>query len=267
MSITVYPPVPTQPYDLTVAKGDIEGTIALFKYGFNPTVGGTEETIWFEGGNIPWPSTAVTTYVSSTDNTNDAPGGTGALTVEVQGLDASYNLLFGVATLNGQTQVEIVDKTTGGAITFLRVFRAFVTLSGTNGGAVGTIYIGPTGATAGVPSTVYANFGSSNQTLVAAYTVAAGKTLYLDDINFTGAVSQANEYVTVKFNVRLFGTNTWRTQFINVLQSNQLIAKLEYPTAIPEKADIECRAEYSGGGAGSASIAASFEGILVDNPA
>ena len=264
MSITQYP-VPTQPYDLSVSKGEIEGTLALFKFGFNPLVNGTEETVWFEGGNIPWPSTAVTTYVSSTDNTNDAPGGTGALTVEVQGLDASYNLLFGVATLNGQTQVEVVDKTTGGAITFLRVFRAFITLSGTNGGSVGTVYIGPTGATAGVPNTVYANFGVSNQTLIAAYTVAAGKTLYLDDINFSAAVSQANNYVTVKFNVRLFGTNTWRTQFIEVLQSNQLVSKLEYSQPLPEKADIECRAVYSGGG--NASVAASFQGILVDNPA
>ena len=250
-----------KPYDLSVSEGNVSGTETLFKFGFNPDINGAEETIWFQGGDIPWPSVATTVYVSST-SANDSATGTGGQAVEVQGLDGDYNLLFGVASLNGQTQVEIVNKTGGGPITFLRVFRAFITSSGSNGNPVGTIYLGPTGSVGGVPTTVYANFGDSSQTQMAAYTVPAGKTLYLDDLNFTAAISQANEYATVKLRTRELGTNTWRVRFINVLQSNQLITKFEYPRSFPEKTDLECRATATGT---NNQIAASFQGILVDN--
>ena len=250
-----------KPYDLSVSEGNVSGTEALFKFGFNPDINGTEETICFQGGDIPWPSVATTVYVSST-SVNDSATGIGGQSVEVQGLDGDYNLLFGVASLNGQNQVEIVNKTGGGPITFLRVFRAFITSSGSNEKPVGTIYLGPTGSVVGVPTTVYANFGDSAQTQIAAYTVPTGKTLYLDDINFTASISQANDYATVKFRTRYFGTNTWRVRFINVLQSNQLISKFEYPQSFPEKTDLECRALTSGT---NNQIAASFQGILVDN--
>ena len=244
-----------KPYDLSVSEGNVSGTEALFKFGFNPDIDGTEETIWFQGGDIPWPPVATTVYVSS-NSVNDSATGIGGQSVEVQGLDGDYNLLFGVASLNGQNQVEIVNKTGGGPITFLRVFRAFITSSGSNGKPVGKIYLGPTGSVGGVPTKVYANFGDT------AYTVPTGKTLYLDYINFTASISQANDYATVKFRTRYFGTNTWRVRFINVLQSNQLISKFEYPQSFPEKTDLECRALTSGT---NNQIAASFQGILVDN--
>ena len=250
-----------KPYDLSVSEGNVSGTEALFKFGFNPDIDGTEETIWFQGGDIPWPPVPITLYVSS-HSADDSPTGTGGQAVEVQGLDGDYNLLFGVASLNGLNQVEIVNKTGGGPITFLRVLRAFITISGSHGKPTGTVYLGPIGHVGGVPTTVYANFGDSAQTQIAAYTVPAGKTLYLDDINFTAAISQANNYATVKFRTRHFGTSTWRVRFINVLQSNQLISKFEYPQSFPEKTDLECRASTSGD---NNLIAASFQGILVDN--
>ena len=67
----------------------------------------------------------------------------------------------------------------------------------------------------------------------------------------------------MKLRTRDFGTSTWRVRFINVLQSNQLITKFEYPRPFPEKTDLECRARTSGGN--NNSIAASFQGVLVDN--
>jgi hypothetical protein len=252
-----------EPFDLQVSRNQIAYHQALYKFGFNGAVANTEETIWFQGGNIPWPTTAATVYVSST-STADTAGGTGAQTVEVQGLDADYKEIFGIATTNGHNQSAVVDKTTGQAITFLRVFRAFVTLSGSNGGSDGVVYLGPNGLSgvAGVPTTVYANLGVSNQTQIGAYTVPYNKDLFLDDINFTAAVSQANVYITAKFNIRLFGTNTWRTAFINVLQSNQLISKFEFPLIVPAKADVELRAIASSLQAHE--VAASFQGVLIE---
>ena len=111
-------------------------------------------------------------------------------------------------------------------------------------------------------SVVYANLGLGNQTHVAAYTVPAGYTLYIDDINFTAALSQANKFVTAKFVSRDFGSNVFRSRFINVLQSAQLISKFEYPQKFEEKTDMECRALSD---TTNNAVGASFQGVLIKN--
>ena len=233
--------------DLAISKGESNGYSTLFKYGFNPDINGTEETIWTHGGNIPWPDTAFTAYVVSS-NSNDSGGGTGSNTVQVEGLDADYNIKSVSVTLNGTTPVEVSG-------TWIRINRSFVTLAGTGGTSAGTILIQSSNA-----SVVYADLGAGNQTQIAAYTVPAGYTLYLDDVNFTAALSQSNKYVQVSLHTRTFGSNVFRTRFINVLQSSQLISKYEYPQKFESKTDIECRAFSN---ATDNAVAASFQGVLI----
>ena len=180
-------------------------------------------------GNYPWPDASFTAYVVS-DNSADANGNTGANKVRVEGLDANYNEQSVEVELNGTTPVVVSG-------TWIRVNRAFVTLAGSGGTSAGTIHVQNVDG-----SVVYANLGLGNQTHVAAYTVPAGYTLYLDDINFTAALSQSNKFVTANFVSRDFGSNVFRSRFINVLQSTQLIAKFEYPQKFEEKTDMECRA-------------------------
>jgi len=240
--------------DLAIARGHTEGYTPIYKFGYNPDVNGTEETVWAQGGNYPWLDNAVTMFVSSS-SANDASGGTGANTILIQGLDEDYNEIEETVALNGQTQVVT-------QLSYLRVYRAFVTLAGSDGTSGGTIYIGSSGATAGVPNTVYANLGFGNQTQIAAYTVPAGYTLYLDDINFTAALSQANKTATCSFVSRDQGSNVFRTRFINVLQSNQLITKFEYPQPFAEKTDLECRVVTD---TSNNAIGASFQGVLIKN--
>jgi hypothetical protein len=238
-----------EPYELQVAKGQVVGASAVNKFGTNLDVGITEETIWTNGGNIPWPTAAFTAYIVSSDAA-DASAGTGARTVTVSGLDADYKVKTASVTLNGTSAVAISG-------TWLRINRAFVTSSGTGGGAAGTITIQDVGATV-----VYANLSASNQTQIAAYTVPAGHTLYLDQITFTAAVSTGANSATVKLSTRDFDSNTFRTRYIADLQSGELINSLQYPLALPEKTDIEARAVMS---AGTASISAFFEGVLIAN--
>ena len=240
--------------DLAIARGHTEGYTPIYKFGYNPDVNGTEETVWAQGGNYPWLDNAVTMFVSSS-SANDASGGTGANTILIQGLDEDYNEIEETVALNGQTQVVT-------QLSYLRVYRAFVTLAGSDGTSGGTIYIGSSGATAGVPNTVYANLGFGNQTQIAAYTVPAGYTLYLDDINFTAALTQGNKTATCSFVSRAFGSNVFRTRFINVLQSNQLITKFEYPQPFTEKTDLECRVVTN---TSNNAIGASFQGVLIKN--
>ena len=240
--------------DLAIARGHTQGYRALYKFGYNPDVGGTEETVWAEGGNYVWPDNAVTVFASSS-SANDTGGGTGANTITIQGLDEDYNEIEESITLNGQTQVAT-------QLSYLRIYRAFVTLAGSSGTSGGTIYLGSSGASGGVPNTVYANLGLGNQTQIAAYTVPAGYTLYLDDINFTAGLSKANKVATCSFVSRDQGSNVFRTRFINVLQSNQLITKFEYPQPFAEKTDLECRVVTD---TTNNAIGASFQGVLIKN--
>ena len=243
--------------DLAIARGFTKGHKALYKFGYNPDVSGDEETVWAQGGNFPYPTSAVTMFVSST-SVNDTNGGTGANSIIIQGLDENYDEIEETVFLNGQTQVATQNS-------YLRVYRAFVTLAGTGGTAGGIIYVGSSGATGGVPNTtVYANLSFGNQTQIAAYTVPAGYTLYLDDINFTAALSQASKLVTCVFVSRDFGSNVFRSRFINVLQSNQLITKFEYPQPFYEKTDLECRVSSN---TTNNAVAASFQGVLIKNTA
>jgi len=243
--------------DLAISKGHTKGHRTLYKFGYNPDVNGDEETVWAQGGDFPYPTSAVTMFVSST-SVNDTNGGTGANSIIIQGLDENYDEIEETVLLNGQTQVATQNS-------YLRVYRAFVTLCGTGGTSGGIIYVGSSGATSGVPNTtVYANLHLGNQTQIAAYTVPAGYTLYLDDINFTAGLSQANKTATCTFRSRDYGSNVFRTRLINVLQSNQLITKFEYPQEFYEKTDLECRVSTN---TTNNAIGASFQGVLVKNTA
>ena len=244
----------TVPYGLRVAQGTVTGAASLYRFGFNADVDTTEETIWSEGGNIPYPAAAGEVYISSSDTNDVAGSGTGVRTIKVQGLDANYAQIEEDISLNGQTQVITTKE-------YLRILKAYVLTAGSNGASAGTVYVGTTGATAGVPPTVYASFGDSNQTQMAVYTVPASKTLYIDEIAFTAAIASATNSVTVKLKTRENATNAFRTRFIQVLESNTTVAPFTYSLAIPAKTDIECRAIAT---TNNNQISASFEGVLID---
>ena len=241
--------------DLAISRGHTLGYRTLYKFGYNPDVNGDEETVWEQGGDYPWLDSAVTMFVSST-SVNDTSGGSGANTILIQGLDENYVEIEETVTLNGQTQVTT-------QLSYLRVYRAFVTLAGSSGTSGGIIYIGSSGATGGVPNgTVYANLSIGNQTQIAAYTVPAGHTLYVDEINITAALNLANKRVNASFHTRDFGSNVFRTRFINVLQSSQLKQLFKYPQDFAEKTDVEIRVSTN---TTNNPIAASFQGVLIKN--
>ena len=241
--------------DLAISRGHSAGYRNLYKFGYNPDVNGTEETVWAEGGNYLWLPSAVTMFVSSS-SVNDTSGGTGANTILIQGLDEDYNEIEETVALNGQTQVAT-------QLSYLRVYRSYVTLAGSAGTSGGTVYIAASGSASGVPTgAVYASLALGNQTQIAAYTVPAGYTLYLDEINFTAALSTANKRVNASFHTREFGSNVFRARFINVLQSSQLNQLFKYPQPFAEKTDMECRVYTD---STNNPIAASFQGVLIKN--
>lgn len=252
-SITLYER--TEPFELQLARGLIDGHKTLFKFGNNPDSNGTLETVWSHSTLYVYPTAATVMKVSST-SANDNIAGTGARTVLIAGLDADYNEVSEIVTLTGQTPVLTTTV-------FLRVFRAYVVTAGVSNTAAGTIYIGDGVVTAGVPASVYAEIPlGENQTLMAMWTVPAGYTFYMYRGSFSAASNNAAQYVLGKFMVRPLG-GVFRNAADVTANSNVIQYDFEIPLAIPEKADIEARVIALSGT--NFYITASFEGVYILN--
>jgi hypothetical protein len=244
-----------EPFELQLARGQIEGHKTLFKFGNNPDSNGTLETVWSHSSLYVYPTAATVMKVSSTSS-NDTGTGSGAQTVLVAGLDADYNEASEIVTLTGQTPVLTTTV-------FIRVFRAYVVTAGVNNTAAGIIYIGNGVVTAGVPALVYAEIPlGENQTLMAMWTVPAGYTFYMYRGSFSAASNNSAQYVLGKFMVRPFG-GVFRNAADVTANSNVIQYDFEIPLAVPEKADIEARVIALSGT--NFYITASFEGVYIEN--
>jgi len=250
----------TEPFELQLARGQIDRHRAVFKFGYNDVVGSTEETVWSQGGLYSYPASATVMTVSSS-SASDTAAGTGARTVRVYGLDADYNEIDELITLNGQTAVNTTKS-------YLRTFRMIVQTAGSGGVNAGIIYMGTGTVTAGVPANKYAlvdGFGD-NQTMMLVYTVPAGYTAYMTQNNIStayGGVTKA--LLNCRLVARPFGQvfqSKERLTLVDGTHSQTYIC----PLVFTEKTDIEYRAKSSSG-AVEFSMSGSFELILISNTA
>lgn len=104
--------------------------------------------------DITFPTSSTLLGVAST-SANDTSVGTGARTLQIEGLNSNYDPQTEVITLNGQTRVNTTKQ-------FLRVNGATVLTAGTSRGNEGTIYISNSTQvfTLGIPQTlVYRSVG------------------------------------------------------------------------------------------------------------
>jgi len=210
----------SEPFELQISRGQVSGHYRVHKFGFNPLINETEETVWDVGGIYAYPTSAVKMTATSASGSDDED-----VQVTIQGLDSEYNQLSETVTLNGTG----VAETSG---FFIRVFRAFV--AGSQEPA-GTINI--TNA-----STTYARITSGeNQTLMALWTVPAGYTAYLLQKDTTCLTEANNKFGTIRLISRAPG-GVFRTHEKFSVQNDH--AEIEYSTPIPfaEKTDIEVRA-------------------------
>ena len=172
---------------LAVAKGDFTGYSNVSKFGYNPSVSQiTYESIG-EGSNAyPWMSSADYLQVLSS-SANDTSAGTGARTVEIEGLDSSWNLLTETISMNGTTAGTTTNQ-------FLRIFRARVVTGGTSLRNEGDITIRDQSTSTTRALITNGPTSSFGQTLMAVYTIPAGKTGYVVNINFSSAKDLEQEY-------------------------------------------------------------------------
>jgi len=196
---------------------------AINKFGYNTSVGSSYEPVTDLGTNV-LPTTAAAVSIVST-STNDVAAGTGARTVEIQGLDGDYNLQTSTVTLNGTTAV-----TTGSSL-FLRVFRMKVLTAGTGETNEGNL-------TASIGGSNVAQIGAGNgQTLMGVYTVPAGYRGYLT--KFQASLSK-NQEAQVQIRVKT-ATGAWQIKGLFGTFASTIEYKYDIPLEFEEKTDIQFR--------------------------
>jgi len=228
-----------------IARGAVAQTSHINKFGYNTAVGSSFETITDLGGDQYYPTSAGVVSVVSSD-ANDDDGDTGARTVEIQGLDGNYEEIFETITLNGTGAVTTTAS-------FHRVFRMRVLTAGSNGTNEGNV-------TASIDGNNVARISADNggQTLMAVYTVPAGKKGYI--IKFQGSLSKNQE---AQFMIRTKDSvgGAWQVKGMFGTFSNSVGYDYPVPLEVTEKTDIEIRAK-----AGATSeCGAIFDIILVDD--
>jgi len=249
MSITSYPQligmgggVSYYPYYLQVSRGLINGHKRVFKFGYNGEIQNVEETIWDVGGLYTYPSSAVTMTATSSSGATDED-----VEVTIQGVDTNYAELSETVTLNASGTA----TTTG---SFLRVYRAFVSGSTASDGNI-TIANG---------GTTYAYVSASDQqTLMALWTVPAGYTAYLFQLDTTAFTVQNNKVATIRMLTREVN-GVFRTQNKFDLFEGSYHQDITCPQPIPEKTDIEFRAIADSSNA-DLRVAATFDIIYIEN--
>ena len=105
-----------------IAIGQEDGVSIVHKFGSNHAVGTSLVPI-VKGGVLQMPTALTSLEIVSSDNTNDKSGGTGALSVIVEGLGTDWLEVSETVVLNGTTAVALTNQ-------YFRVNRMYVTSSG-----------------------------------------------------------------------------------------------------------------------------------------
>ena len=212
--------------DFYLGPRKYSNTSHIHKFGYNTAVGSSYEPITDLGTHVLPSSAAVSVVSSSSDD--DAAGGTGAQTLEIQGLDANYNLQTSTISLDGTNAV------TTGSDTYLRIFRMTVLTAGTGETNAGNI-------TASVGGSNVAQINAGNgQTLMGVYTVPAGHNAFLT--KFQASLSK-NQEAQVQLRTKAASNGAWQIKGQFGTFANTVEYEYAVPLVIPEKTDIQFRAK------------------------
>ena len=228
-------------YGLGVAKGQFDDITHIHKFGAVPAMSQNQTgTIWdVDDTSYPW-SAFDTAGTLSIPAVNASDNGKSIVLV---GLDNDYLELTETVTVSSSGATTTTQS-------FKRIFRAYVT----NGSItnVGDIVVQKGGTTV---ATIKAG---KAQTLMAVYTVPAGKTGYL----LKGvATCQAGADATGDMFVRYFGQDSFRVGHTFEVSGTggEYLYDFGVPVKIPAKSDIDVRCSVR---SNNARVTAAFDIIL-----
>lgn len=248
---TIFPNATTYPLEFMIQLGVVSGYSMERKFGFAPAIPTTTASVYPENDIYTYPAAATTMTVSSSD-ANDTSAGTGAQTVKVTGLNATYDEISETITMNGQTGVTT-------SLSYLRVHRMQAVTAGSGETNAGNIYMGTGAITAGKPAVVHGEIiAGEGQTLQAIYCVPNAKTAYVVEASISVGTGKA---FTGGFYVRAFGEDVFQIKQKIILSESATGIKVNY-FSISQKSDTEFRGSVD---TGTAAVSASYAMILKDN--
>jgi hypothetical protein len=229
-----------EPFDLQVARGQIDGHSTVNIYGYQPSVGTTSIPVWENATAYTYPSSAITMYLSGSN------GDTAQILIV--GLDASYAPISETVTLNGTTPVATTKQ-------YLRINSMTVSVgSATN--PAGIVYLKNQAGSA-----TYAQINAGvGRTQAGIYTVPAGFTYFLERVNIYTSLN-GNDYVTyVNKTISPAGVVqlTQQAPFATSYEARRVM-----PRPFLEKTDIQLMAKVQ---TGTGAVAIAQEGYLIKNP-
>jgi hypothetical protein len=238
---------------LEVAKGNVVGHSSINKFGENFLVtADTEEDIWDGGGDYTYPTTADCTHIHQSVDQVALRGGA----VEVQGLDINWALVTQTALLDATLTSTLVALTTP----LLRVFRMKVQEDVV---ANSDIHLTNAGDTIEYAYMLAGN----NQTLMALFTVPAGKTAYMTKYYASLTLTVAKD--ALGCNIRLWAAHRALSHEFQLKHSIGIqagAAGVEHMfmpyQSFAEKTDIRISGTPN---ANDGQISAGFDLIVVDN--
>ncbi|KKN12841.1 hypothetical protein LCGC14_1012520 [marine sediment metagenome] len=246
-------PMPVLDQMLELSRGSVTGHSCINKFGANLAIASaTTEDIWDGGGTYPFPTTADITHIVQAVDQVAMRGAN----IEVQGLDINWALVTQTKALNAANTTTAVALDTA----LLRVFRMRV-----NADVVGDqdIHVQNVGA-----GTQYATMlAGNNQTLMAIYTVPAGKTAFITNYFADTLVVTAKDPKSVNFRLWVADrANSYEFQLKHAQGINEAGTGITHVFApylvVTEKSDIKITAMPADK---EVSAHAGFALILVDN--
>lgn len=216
-----------EPFELQVARGQIQGHEVVNVFGYASAVSTSFVSVWENNAAYVFPTVASTMVVSSSSASDTA------VSVQIFGLDASYNRITEVVALNGTSDVATTNV-------YWRINNV-ITTAGT---AVGTVYVKNAGGT------TYAQIAIGNgKTNMSVFTVPAGYTAYMTQFDaFSSTSVTSGVFATFR------GLITSSTGISNVVIQapflNTYAVTRPYPIPVFEKSDLQLQCKSSGAGLG-----------------
>lgn len=230
--------VQSKPYLYDIAKGVVPGHSLFRAIGYGPTITTTRSDLCDVAGTYVFPPAGGIQMRVISSNANDTAAGTGARTVDINYLDASYNEQTELVTLNGTTAVSTV------ATNILRVNGFHSATVGSNGVAVGNVSLQNTGGTIS-----YAKIAANgNVSRCAVYTVPAGKKAYITE--WSGGVAAKAGEVTLRTTSDLLSNlhpGVFQFKLSSIIESGGLTGTFTIPVVVPATGDIKMSAVTDAG--------------------
>ena len=228
----------SEPFELQVARGLIKGHSLINIFGYQSLVSSTFIPIWENATVYTYPSAATIMQMVSTSASDTA------VSVRIMGLNANYDAITEIVTLNGTTPVSTIGS-------YLRI-NNLVTVAGN---AAGNMTLSAGGVTY---AKINAGIGRSQMSM---FSVPAGYSFFLTRVDlFSNLSGGSNNHCLYK--VQTDYPNGVNIDILQTPFTDRYEARRVVPFPYLEKTDIQWQARVN---QNTAEVGVVIEGILIRN--